>query len=516
MTRKVLMHLKTLMKVLVLSASYCLVNAGTPSAKVWQSKFNWIKSKEMPELIKKARKRHQTRKLANYNSTDKESMSKEYRELIDNVIAADSPDKIDGLLAKLEKKIDSMPADAKFLGSHLLLMKPFRGIVYRMIPLAGKERITQGFIRNRVKILASNLRIYLPLEHWEAGFNYLTEPYKLKSGEIISQFEDAKERKSVRGSTVKRTYVKEFGAENFQEFIGAEVYPAMAKALERIESISFENPIVWDNKVAFGKDSFKDDFEETRYRKIGEAERHLNISSLHLGMHYLNYLVSYDIRGSISLSKDIGKLYGIDGFFSRNPDGVPSYDWVKVVERKSYDNIGRLRDGYKDNMSLSFKHLQEGVKHLRLAREELRNESPSRLFAINPGTLNPWDENIEKQFKHIECLTSDSTEGTCAIRSAITGKSVVINLREFYQNPPTNLKDYLPTDWNTDKKRMFKKHGKKYPNYLWGTPKSWNVSTYKRFFPELKSDKEIPEYVRTMRQAFGGEAFGVPLALFVE
>ena len=63
---------------------------------------------------------------------------------------------------------------------------------------------------------------------------------------------------------------------------------------------------------------------------------------------------------------------------------------------------------------------------------------------------------------------------------------------------------------------MFKKHGKKYPNYLWGTPKSWNVSTYKRFFPELKSDKEIPEYVRTMRQAFGGEAFGVPLALFVE
>ena len=59
-------------------------------------------------------------------------------ELIDNVIAADSPEKIDGLLTKLEKKIDSMPADAKFLGSHLLLMKPFRGIVYRMIPLAGK------------------------------------------------------------------------------------------------------------------------------------------------------------------------------------------------------------------------------------------------------------------------------------------------------------------------------------------------------------------------------------------
>ncbi|WP_127718394.1 hypothetical protein [Halobacteriovorax sp. HLS] len=504
------MHLKKMVGLAALLSMTLAANANYPDASKWSTSFKWKKSSQMPKLIKQAQKRHNSRKVANFNAIDLSLMSTEYKGMVEKIINADSADKIAKLISELEPKLDDMPADAKFLGTQLVMLKPFRGLIYRMIPLVEKEKITHSYLRNQVKIVASNMRVYLPMEHWEAGFEYMTEPYLAKNGKIVTQFDDDKSFLKVTKS----------GTEKFQDFVGNEVYEAMATAANRIETIDFsEKPMVWDNKASSGKKSFKDDFEDIRYRNLGEAERYIALSSLHFGMHYLNYLVSYNIEGSLKLSKDIGKLYGIDGFFRGEIEGVPSYKWVKKVNSKSYENIGKLRKGYKANMALSYDHLKEGVRNLRIAREELRNESASRFLAIDPAKLNAWDENIERQFKHIECLTNDQKESTpsaCPIRSAVTGHTVIVDLKGFYMNPPNDLKAFLPTSWDT-KTKMIKKHGKEFPNYKWGTPTQWNVSVYKKHvFPQITSDQDIPKYVRTLRQAFGGEAFGVPMAIFVE
>ncbi len=522
------MHLKKLVTTLLLIGSIQQVSSTEANPQKWYGLLNWTPSKSMPKLIAEARKRHAKRKLANYSAIDVKSISQEYKDIVRNVLNAKTPDQIHGLLLSLDKKIDSMPQDAKFLGAQLLMFKEFRGIIYRMIPMVSKHNATHSFLRNQVKVVASNMRIYLPLQHWEAGFDYLVEPYLISKKEkaVVDQFEDIS---AVKNKIHSGKFEAIVASEQFQDYVGKHVYSAFARATNIIEDLNFEKPIVWDNRIAFGSDSYKDDFEETRYRKVGEAERLLALSSLHMGMHYIKYLISYDVKGSLSLAKDIGKLYGIDGFALGETVGVPSYKWVKQVQKSKYDNIGRIRPGGKNNMAQSYNHLKEGVKLLRIAREELRNEPADKFFVIDPSRLNVWDENIEKQFKHIECLTDDQKEDSpseCAIRSAITGHTVVVDLKNFYLNPPKNLKIFLPTDWKVNKgkvrrkiafKKEYTKHGVTYPNYTWGTPTKWDISAYKKHvFPNINKSSEIPEYIRTLRQSFGGEAFGVPMAIFVE
>ncbi len=476
------------------------------NAKEWLKKFSWISSSEMPRLIKKARKRSEKRKIASYRSIDIKSMSSKYKQLIEDVTKANSSEQVAKMLNELEGKFDSLPQDAKFLATQLLLLKSFRGIFYRFIPLAEKERITHSFLRNSVKTLISNLRVYLPFEHWEAGFNYLAEPFKTKAGLVVQQFKDS----SVKGK-------KSLGVHDMQTFLWKEIYVDMARAVKRIKNLDLSTPVIWDNRVVFGSESFKDDFEETRFRKVGEGEKLLALSSLHFGMHYLNQLIAYELKGSFSLAKDIGKLYGIDGFFAGDVLGVPSARWVKKVKDKKYKKLGTLREGgYEHNMLLAYQHLKQGVRYLRLGREEVRNEPADGFFVINPNWVNPFDENIEKQFKGIECLTDDSSN-SCPIRSAITGHTVLMSLDKFYRNPPRDLKSFLPTAWETSSAKMLKKHGKSYPNYSWGTPNNWDYQVYKKhFFPNMKNAKSIPLYIRTLRQSFGGEVLGAPFALFIE
>jgi hypothetical protein len=156
---------------------------------------------------------------------------------------------------------------------------------------------------------------------------------------------------------------------------------------------------------------------------------------------------------------------------------------------------------------------------LRIAREEIRNKPVDRFLAIDPSKVNVFDTDIEKQLKNIECLIQDQNENNssnCPIRSAVTGHTVVVDLKRFYDNPPKDLKAFLPTSHETGSKKL-SKHGVKYPNYYIGRPNAWNLEPYKNhIFPTLGKQEDVMKYVRTLRQSYGGEAFGAPLTLFVQ
>tara|TARA_R110002072_G_scaffold276051_1_gene437322 strand:+ start:50107 stop:51609 length:1503 start_codon:yes stop_codon:yes gene_type:complete len=494
-----------LMSILALGFSFS-VNAKIDVAK-YKKYFSWTSSKEMPKAVKKARKRRVGRSFAS-NNVDLSHMSKEYKEMRDKVIGAKSADELHQMILNVEKKMDAYPADAKFLASMLVTLKPFRGIVYRMIPLVEKPRITHSFLRNQVKTMASNMRVYLPTEHWEAGFAYITQPYS-DNGEVVKQFTHPKLFSKDKTS----------GVIKFQEYVATDIYPAITDSAKIVEEIEFEKPIIWDNKIVFGPESFQDEILENRYRYMQEGERRLALSSLHMGLHYITYFNSYNIEGSLKLSKDIGKLYGVDGFFggANSREGAPSYKVSKQVNK--YKDLYTINDMGQTYMELSFKHLQEGVRQLRLAREELRNEAPNRLFVLNTGRLDPWDENFEKTMANIECAIEDvdGDSKVCSVRSAITGETVKVDLRKFYYNPPTDMKDLMPIAWDTEKTKIKnKKLGVSYPNYFWGLPTKWNAKAYSNYFPEAGANSDMRKYVRVMRQSWGGEMFGAPLAMFVE
>ena len=105
-----------------------------------------------------------------------------------------------------------------------------------------------------------------------------------------------------------------------------------------------------------------------------------------------------------------------------------------------------------------------------------------------------------------------------------------MNLPEFYLNPPKDMKDLLPTAWNTDNKeidsglkRPLKIIGKnkkiisvKYRNYFWGNPTKWNGKGYKRYFPSIKDDTDIPRHMRILRQSLGSSTVGDAITQFSE
>jgi len=180
--------ISTLLSIATISAA--MASSPTP-AQNWDKYFNWTSGKDMPKLVKEARKHQQYRKTTT-GGIDTSLMSPEYQKLRDAIINVKTGEELAGMLKTLDSKVDSYPEDAKMLGSLLLLLKPMRGVVYRMIPMVEKPKITHSFLRNQVKQIASNMRLYLPFEHWEAGFSYLTEPFDAGNGKAVAQFENPK------------------------------------------------------------------------------------------------------------------------------------------------------------------------------------------------------------------------------------------------------------------------------------------------------------------------------------
>lgn len=494
--------ISTLLSIATISAA--MATSPKPTTN-WSQYFSWTPGKDMPKLIKEARKRQQYRKTAT-GGIDTSLMSPEYQKLRDGIINVKTGEELAGMLKTLDSKVDSYPEDAKMLGSLLLLLKPMRGVVYRMIPMVEKPKITHSFLRNQVKQIASNMRLYLPFEHWEAGFSYLTEPYDVGNGKAVSQFENPKLFSKDKTAAIQQ----------YQDFLESEVYPEFAKAANRIQGITFKHPVVWDNRLVFGATSFQGDDTENRYRYVQEGEKHLALSSLHLGMHYLNYVTAYDINDVLKLSYKVGRLYGIDGF-DGEVDGTPNYKISKEINK--FPNLFVMRKDGQEKMERSFQHLREGIRQVRLAREEVKGEAPNRFLVLNPEKIDPWDENFEKQMAVAECLVGkDSDEpGVCPVHSAITGEVVKVDLYAFYHQAPKDLKSLMATDWNLTSNEITNKKLKvTYPNYFWGSPTSWDKKSFSAYFPEITSGKDVAKNVRVLRQAYGGEFFGAPFAFFVE
>lgn len=483
------------MKILIfLGVLYSLTAQASFPAGPTLETFQWVTKEELPAMIKAARERQGKRGVAT-SSLEKE-MSPELLTMQKALHSAKTAEDVQNLITKLEKEIDKYPSDAKLLGSIMLAIKPLRGLVYRMIPMVKNTKTTHSYLRTAVRQMASNFKLYLPVDHSEAIFAFLTEPFETSTGVVVKQFTGSK---------------KVSATSEFQHYLGHEFYSSYSKALKRISQIDLKTPVVWDNKMVFGPQSFRGDGLK-RLRLVGEGERHLVLSSMNSGLHYLHYLLAYNLDDVFELSADVGRLYGIDGFLGGEIEGVPSYRVTKTVRK--FPKAFTIREGGYVHMSQSFKHLRESVRQMRIAREEVRNMDESPLFLISPDRMNPWDENFEKQMAVAECLVEDEL-ASCPVKSNITGETVKVNLGAFYMQPPQDLKILMPTNWDIATKEK-SKFGVKYPNYHWGRPVEWNVFAYKTYFPEVNSASDVQKTVRVLRQGSGGEFFGAPLAMFVE
>ena len=460
--------------------------------------YPWMTDTEFSEALKAAKERS-TRKVASTTGIDYEGqMSDDLKEIRNKIIALKSPKEIETFLKTYlaEQKFVTLQPDAKLLMAQLIPLQSFRGIVYRLAPLAAKTNITHSILLSFVMRQAAEMRVYFPTEQANALFDYLTQPF-----DGVVQFHEG---------------------EQFQAYLSDTVYPLAVHSTDVIRAISVDKPMVWDNKILYSDITSAIDTQD-RYTLIGAAEKAALVSAKHMGLHFLTAFRSYSVKNVMQMSKEMGSLYGIDGFTTAilpngTVDGVNAMERTGVFKRDKYKQTFRLYPDGGDWMKRSFYHMKEATKYLRIAWDEVKDKPAAENFLLNPIFFTGFNRQISNHLAALE----EIIKGPTKIKSRMTGETITVDLKGFYMNPPKDLKSLLPTNFDTPKNGKFKNIKVKlgtnnsagtveYYNYSFGRPTDWNKDAYKALFPGIKKGSDVQTAARIMAQSWGGVVLAGPL-----
>jgi hypothetical protein len=483
---------KTWIIVAALAASVAQAVSPVPS----DAGYNWLENDFMKTELAKARERG-SRSIAQARVVGESMMTAEFKKVRDRLLQIKSADEIDPLIDELDKNYDSYPADLQFAAAQIIPFKTMKGIVWRVVPVIEKAdaKAVHSALLASVRGLAAGFRIYLPTDQWEAGFAYVTEPMTAPKGTGPDRFTSAEE---------------------LQQFFATQVYPAIFKASARIGKLSFaDKPAVADAKILYGTASFQDDLD--RFRIVGEPERHAALAALHSSLGSISGFLAVRVKGLFAASKDVGKLYGFDGF-AGGVDGVPASKRVATI--KKHSELFTLNEMGANWLRRNLKHLREAVRQGRIVWEEIKKRPADEFAALDSARILPFSREIELNMKNLEALVNGPTE----LRSLVTGETVKVDLPAFFEKLPEDykkakgrdldLKAFLATGFDKGAKELTK-NGVKYRNYFEGRPTAWDLSVYKTVLPDVKTNADIEKAARILGQSWGGWAAAIPLSAFV-
>ena len=422
--------------------------------------------------------------------------------------------------------------DYRYFAAQILPFRCLKGITYRFTPLAESSGVVDSRLVSMMYQLSEEIQIFAPKtsdlptdeqraassenkEHnlSQAVFDYMTQPYE---GAVL--FSEGYE---------------------LQQHLMNSCYGELDKAASRIEKIDLSQPIVWDNKMFYGIGVFPDDLD--RYKLIGEGERHLSLAMKHMGMHSIAFFRSYSINDYFKLQTELSRLFVNDAFQEGvlnvfNNSGFRSIEGVDQKKRSdlinSYKSTFIRYDEGATTMQLAYGHLSRAVQELNLTWDEVKDKPQNSSRVLDPAFFAGFRRGNDATFQNWARLTSGSA---VPMHSRVTDRVVTVNLKNFYYNPPKDLKKLLPTQFDGEQPR-FKPHSNKvyvwdasamknadapskyqeYRNFSYHQAKEWDLATYKLLFPELKSSSEIPDAIRTFTQARGGGAATLGLLSFVQ
>lgn len=459
----------------------------------WKEPFSWNKFLTEKEYVtfKKQYKESGGRKVA---SGAEVAASEAFQKLTNEFLKSKTSDDIEHRLVELKQNYSQYPDDVKLAATLALRMKPFRGFVYRMLPIARQSKIVHTRLLTQLKNMFSGMQIYFPNDHTSAVFKYLTEPYK----GMPSQFESISE---------------------LQDFFVTEVYPNKVDTIRAISKIDFSQNIVWDNKIVYGSESFQDDIQ--RYQMIGTSEKELVLAKLHRGAHNLLRFCAYEFptKEFFKMINGISKEYGYDVLKLGEVDGVSEEDKVRII-RKWGEGKMVLKKGGDEMTKESFKHLKESFYRSSLAWEQIQHRSISDFDLINIAGIQSNAREINLNYDVLNNLFNGKAE----IVSRIDKNNVVlVDLPAIYNHPVKDLTALLPVkfDQSSKTKELVEVKGKKkkvykYKNYSTGRAIAWDVSAYNKLFPSMSSGADLPAMKRALGQSYGGWVVTSPLSMFIK
>lgn len=457
-----------------------------------QADYDWMTDKTFVQRKQTAIERSK-RSIASGLEVNDSLMSKEYKAFRKTFLEIKTPQELDKQLEIIEANYDRYPDDMKLIVAVLSPMRVMRAFTYKVYPLVTQEKVAHSAILTRVLNFAAFMKINLPTDQWNAGFKYLTEP----------MMEDDLARIN--------------SPEELQAFVGTKLYPAFLKASKRINAIDLgSNPVVWDNKLLYGTGSFQDNFK--RYQLVGEAERLAVLAGIHASLGDMARFQAYNVDQYLSLTKDLSSLYGYDSMFSP-VDGLTAQKVQHVFMKPKYRSLFTLRENGEGNLQASYRHTKESTRLFVLAWQELKNRDSNDLQVLRSAMVMPFSTEIDKSIEASEKMISERT----TVRSEITGEMITVDLPALYNNPPRDLKAFLPTGFDQSNKTLTHKvqlkSGKTkdivFRNYFHGRPTQWNAKAYSTLFPDVKKDSDVPEVVRVLNQATGSGPVAASVNFFM-
>ncbi|MFZ4713382.1 MAG: hypothetical protein ACOYL6_06710 [Bacteriovoracaceae bacterium] len=427
------------------------------------------------------------RKPANNFSVDMETKDmKTLQVIVSELHALKTPEQVQAFIEKLEANYNSYPNNVKFFAASIIPTKAFRGSFYRLRTLFEKKsKFLHSQVLTMAKKMATRNNVYLPTDYSRAIYDYAASPYFV-NGRLASTFTSE--------ADVQIWQVKE-------------LLPLLETAASRLSALKLVEPIIWDQKIAFGPDSFQDDIG--RFKQIGEFEKNIAIASIYSSISSLSMARAYSMENAIEMYKDLGSLYGFDGFGLFNAvDGVSAKKVSRVLNKRAFKNTATIMSDGKFWMSKAYDNSQNAIRSLKKAWSNSANtRSDENFYLFNTGYLNVNRDEIEQNLQIMDRVVT--SQGVESLRSAVTGEVVQVNYKNLFIDPPKDLKAFLPTgfDEKSTISRKIAVAGKEavvtYRNYAEGSPTAWNVEAFEPYFPSIKKNSDVYKTVRVLSHAGG-------------
>lgn len=390
------------------------------------------------------------------------------------------------LITKYEGAYDKLSPSAQIIAAQLIALKPYRGILYRLRPVAEAQGtpVIHGSIISYLRALNAGVNNLYPSDQWKAGFDYIARPYANMGPQIKNENE-------------------------LNQFIAAQVLPTQIALVHKVYRIDLSKPVYFDNKIFWDKANFVTD--QDRFPMIGIPEKLAYLAAISGNVSAIYASLGYDWSDLFKATQGFWKVYGFNTMFARPDNMTAKQRRDEIVSNTKL--FTKLPGGEKHTAKAyewfihSLRFTKASWKHLQAAGKD-KGDSKS-IALMDPQAFTPFTRQINTTFGNIDEVIAGKGIGS----AVVGGETVDVNFKEIFMNPPEDLKALLPTQFEDgDREVVDSDTGLKYRNYSRGNPKGWDVSKYQRYFPGVKTNDDVKRTARVLSQSWGGGVLGFPLA----
>jgi hypothetical protein len=443
------------------------------------------------------------------------------------------------VIKEYDSNYDQIPAtanDLKFVVARMAAWLPMRGIIWRMTPLVHKVVVTQEVLLASLRNFAEQVMINDPDSHIQAQLLFMSLPAEDLIGKQMHLESD------------------------FMRFLATEVYPSLAKSVERLEKVRMVNvkdgkeiPLVFDTRIRFGDQAFNSTYDAIeRFKIVGEAERFAAIARINRRMAGIAGTVAYTWNGHLELRRKIGRMFGVAAAMSNLWDrvgiednyvsGATREDRAKIIQGSKGLYVETRNTGYW--MKKAYAHLHRSYLYLDKTWQHIQKEDPNTYVQLDPEVFTGRREQIEAGMVNLKKLVgkSDKESGgnLDTYIGAVTGETVSVDFKGFYDQPPKDLKKLLPVKFagNEDLDKLLKEmpfikdfkqvrsnkpdvltnkaKGVEFRNYLYGRAKAWDPSFdgYGRLFPGVTGEG-VAQAMKILNETRGARMLSTNITGFI-